>query len=281
MDGPRRYLVTGGAGFIGSNIVEALLRRGESVVVLDDLSTGRRENLDSALHASPKGAPAPEIIEGDIRNASTVRRAMRGVTHVIHQAALPSVQRSVEDPLASHEVNATGTLVLLIAARDEGARRFVYASSSSVYGDAPEMPKRETLTPQPLSPYAVSKLTGEHYCRVFHGLYGLETVSLRYFYIFGPRQDPNSQYAAVVPNFVTAATADRRPVVYGDGMQSRDFTYVDNAVDANLRSCDAPSSAAGRAYNIACGASATLLDLLRLLEGITGKTIRPVHESPR
>ncbi len=281
MSDSRRYLVTGGAGFIGSNIVEALLRRGEQVVVLDDFSTGRRDNLESALKARREGAPPPDIIEGDIRHAATVRRAMRGVTHVLHQAALPSVQRSVEDPMASHQVNATGTLVLLIAARDEGVRRFIYASSSSVYGDTPEMPKRETMTPQPLSPYAVSKLTGEHYCRIFHGLYGLETVSLRYFNVFGPRQDPNSQYAAVVPNFVKAAMARRPPVVYGDGLQSRDFTYVDNAVDANLMACGAPAAASGRAYNVACASSATLLDLLHLLEGITGSTIRPVHDTPR
>lgn len=277
----RRYLVTGGAGFIGSNIVEALVSRGESVVVLDDFSTGRRPNLESALAVRKDGAPQPEIIEGDIRDASTVRRAMRGVTHVLHQAALPSVQRSVEDPLASHEVNATGTLILLLAARDEGVRRFVYASSSSVYGDTPEMPKRETMTPLPLSPYAVSKLTGEYYCRIFHGLYRLETVSLRYFNIFGPRQDPNSQYAAVVPNFIKAATSATSPVVFGDGLQSRDFTYVDNAVQANLKACEAPSSAAGRAFNVACGSSATLLDLLSILGRVIGSDIRPIHDRPR
>ncbi len=277
----RRYLVTGGAGFIGSNIVESLLRRGEQVVVLDDFSTGRRDNLESALRARREGEPTPDVIEGDIRDAPTVRRAMRGVTHVLHQAALPSVQRSVEDPMASHQVNATGTLVLLIAARDEGVRRFVYASSSSVYGDTPEMPKRETMTPQPLSPYAVSKLAGEYYCRIFHGLYGLETVSLRYFNVFGPRQDPNSQYAAVVPNFLKAAMAGRPPVVYGDGLQSRDFTYVENAIEANLKGCEAPSSAAGRAYNVACGASATLLDLLHLIGTVTGSATPPVHDQPR
>ncbi|HKB07179.1 MAG TPA: SDR family oxidoreductase [Candidatus Polarisedimenticolia bacterium] len=277
----RRYLVTGGAGFIGSNIVEALAGRGESVVVLDDFSTGRRKNLESALAVRPKGAPPPKIIEGDIRDARTVRRAMRGVTHVLHQAALPSVQRSVEDPLASHEVNASGTLILLIAARDAGVRRFVYASSSSVYGDTPEMPKRETMTPRPLSPYAVSKLTGEYYCGIFHGLYRLETVSLRYFNIFGPRQDPTSQYAAVVPNFIKAATSSTSPVVFGDGLQSRDFTYVDNAVQANLNACEAPSAAAGRAFNVACGASATLLDLLAVLGRVVGSEIRPVHDKPR
>ena len=281
MDPSRRYLVTGGAGFIGSNIVEALVGRGESVVVLDDFSTGRRKNLESVLAVRSEGGPQPEIIDGDIRDAATVRRAMRGVTHVLHQAALPSVQRSVQDPLASHDVNATGTLILLNAARDEGVRRFVYASSSSVYGDTPEMPKRESMTPLPLSPYAVSKLTGEYYCRIFHGLYRLETVSLRYFNIFGPRQDPNSQYAAVVPNFIKAATSSTSPVVFGDGLQSRDFTYVDNAVQANLHACEAPSAAAGRAFNVACGESATLLDLLAILGRVVGSEVRPVHDKPR
>jgi UDP-N-acetylglucosamine/UDP-N-acetyl-alpha-D-glucosaminouronate 4-epimerase len=277
----RRYLVTGGAGFIGSHLVEALLRRGESVVALDDFSTGRRDNLAAAILARPQNSAEPEVIEGDIRDLATVRRALRGVQYVLHQAALPSVQRSVEDPLATHEVNVTGTLNLLVAAREVGVRRFVYASSSSVYGDNPTMPKVETMTPAPLSPYAVSKLAGEHYCRVFHGLYGLETVALRYFNIFGPRQDPNSQYAAVVPNFVTAALAGRAPTIYGDGLQSRDFTFIDNVVDANLKSCEAPVGAAGRAYNVACGSAATLLDLLGILERITGSRLRPIHEPPR
>jgi UDP-glucose 4-epimerase len=277
----RRYLVTGGAGFIGSNIVEALLRRGDSVVVLDDFSTGRRGNLEAALGARRAGTPEPEVIEGDIRAPATVARAVRGVTHVLHQAALPSVQRSVEDPATSHAVNATGTLNLLVAARDAGVRRFVYASSSSAYGDTPELPKRETMTPQPLSPYAVSKLAGEQYCRIFHGLYGLETVSLRYFNVFGPRQDPASQYAAVVPTFVQAAIGRTSPLVHGDGLQSRDFTFIDNAVEANLKACEAPSRAAGRAYNIACGESATLLDVLSMLGRLTGTSIRPTHDAPR
>jgi nucleoside-diphosphate-sugar epimerase len=277
----RRYLVTGGAGFIGSNIVEELLRRGERVVVLDDLSTGRRQNLDAALRSRPAGAPDLEIVEGDIRDRAIVRSAVRGVTHVLHQAALPSVQRSVEDPESSHAVNATGTLNLLVAARDAGVRRFVYASSSSIYGDSPELPKVESMTTSPLSPYAVSKLAGEHYCRIFHGLYGLETVSLRYFNIFGPRQDPTSQYAAVVPNFVKAATLGKPPTVFGDGQQSRDFTYIENAVDANLKACEAPGPACGRAYNIACGERVTLLQLLQILERVAGSAIRPVHDRPR
>jgi UDP-N-acetylglucosamine/UDP-N-acetyl-alpha-D-glucosaminouronate 4-epimerase len=279
--GARRYLVTGGAGFIGSNLVEELLRRGESVVVLDDFSTGRRANLDTALRARPDAASAPVVIEGDLRDRAAVKRAMDGVTHILHQAALPSVQRSVEDPMATHEVNVTGTLNLLVEAREAGARRFVYASSSSVYGDSAHLPKEETMVPAPLSPYAVSKLAGEYYCRVFHQLYGLETVSLRYFNIFGPRQDPHSQYAAVVPNFIKAATSGEPPTIFGDGLQSRDFTYIDNAVEANLKACDAPASATGRAYNVACGTSATLLDLLRILERLTGAAIRPRHEAPR
>ena len=277
----RRYLVTGGAGFIGSHIVEALLRRGEAVAVLDDFSTGKRSNLDAALEARTAKGPEPQLFEGDLRDAALVTRAVAGATHVLHQAALPSVPRSVAEPFQSHEVNATGTLQLLLAAREAGVKRFVYASSSSAYGDSPTLPKIESQPTAPLSPYAVSKLTGEQYCRIFTPLYGLETVSLRYFNIFGPRQDPESQYAAVIPKFVTAVDAGRSPVVYGDGKQSRDFTYIDNAVQANLKACVAPSSAAGVACNIACGASATLLDLLRHIEGIVGRPVRPVHVPER
>ncbi len=277
----RRYLVTGGAGFIGSHIVETLLRRGEAVVVLDDFSTGRRPNLEAALRNRLSGAPEPEVIEGDIRDPGSVRRALRGVTHVLHQAALPSVQRSVEDPVSSHQVNATGTLHLLVASREAGVKRFVYAASSSAYGDNPVLPKVESMTPAPLSPYAVSKLTGEQYCSIFHSLYGLETISLRYFNVFGPRQDPRSQYAAVIPNFIAAALSGHPPIVHGDGLQSRDFTFIDNAVDANLKACEAPPGAAGRAYNIACGAQATLLDVLRVLETIVGTPLHPTHGPAR
>jgi len=280
MDG-RRYLVTGGAGFIGSNIVEALLRKGERVVVFDDFSTGRRENLQAVVRGLPAGSPEPTTIEGDIRDANAVAKAMRGVTHVLHQAALPSVQRSVEAPMASHEVNATGTLLLLVAARDAGVQRFVYASSSSAYGDTPDLPKVETMTPAPLSPYAVSKLAAEHYCRIFHALYGLQTVSLRYFNVFGPRQDPTSQYAAVIPNFIGAALAGKPPTIFGDGLQSRDFTFIDNAVQANLLACDAPEAAAAAVCNVAVGQSATLLDVLRMIGEVLGKPVRPKHEKPR
>jgi nucleoside-diphosphate-sugar epimerase len=277
----RRTLVTGGAGFIGSHIVEALLRRGEAVVVLDDFSTGKRSNLDAAFRARTAQGPEPVVFEGDLRDAALVRRAVAGATHVLHQAALPSVPRSVAEPFQSHEVNATGTLQLLLAAREAGVKRFVYASSSSAYGDAPTLPKVESQPTAPLSPYAVSKLAGEQYCRIFTPLYGLETISLRYFNIFGPRQDPESQYAAVIPKFVTAVDAGRSPVVYGDGTQSRDFTYIDNAVQANLLACDAPASAAGLAYNVACGTSATLLEVLSLIGSILRKPVKPVHEAPR
>jgi nucleoside-diphosphate-sugar epimerase len=234
-----------------------------------------------AFGARAAGAPEPLFIEGDIRDRAVVTRAMQGVTHVLHQAALGSVPRSVEDPHTSHEVNATGTLNLLIAAREARVARFVYASSSSVYGDSPALPKIETMPTAPQSPYAVSKLTGEQYCSVFAALYGLETVSLRYFNIFGPRQDPESQYAAVVPKFMTAAIAGTAPIIHGDGLQSRDFTYIDNAVQANLKACDAPASAAGVACNIACGASATLLDILGHIERIVGRKVQPVHGPAR
>ena len=277
----RKYLVTGGAGFIGSHLVEALLRRGEAVVVLDNFATGRRENIAEAIKGRRSGSPEPVVIDGDVRDAAAVRHSMNGITHVLHQAALSSVPRSVADPHASHEVNATGTLNLLLAARDAGVARFIYASSSSAYGDSPTQPKVETMATAPLSPYAISKLAGEQYCRVFTSLYGLETVALRYFNVFGPRQDPNSEYAAVVPRFLTAVLGGRAPTIYGDGRQSRDFTYIDNAVDANLKACEAPAAAVGRAYNIACGKRATLLEMLGMIQEITGRTVRPTHEPAR
>jgi nucleoside-diphosphate-sugar epimerase len=279
--GSRRYLVTGGAGFIGSHLVEALLRRGDAVVVLDNFATGRRENLVAALKARRPGAPEAIVIEGDVRDRETVRGSMTGVTHVLHQAALSSVPRSVVDPHSSHEVNATGTLNLLLAARDAGVARFIYASSSSAYGDSPTQPKVETMATGPLSPYAISKLAGEQYCRVFTSIYGLQTIALRYFNVFGPRQDPNSEYAAVVPRFMTAVLGERAPTIYGDGRQSRDFTYIDNAVDANLKACEAPAAAVGRAFNIACGKSATLLEMLSLIEKISGRRARPTYEPGR
>jgi len=267
------YLVTGGAGFIGSHIVEELIRRGERVRVLDNFSTGRRENLAPLLEHV-------DLIEGDLCDLATVRRAVEGVDCVLHQAALASVQRSVDDPLAAHTANATGTLHLLMAARDAGVKRVVYASSSSVYGDSPVLPKQEDHVPRPKSPYAVSKLAGEYYCQTFAGLYELETVSLRYFNVFGPRQDPTSQYAAVIPLFITAMLRGAAPTVYGDGGQSRDFTYVSNVVRANLLAATAPG-VAGRVFNVACGQRCTLLDLIAALDEALGTHVAPVYAAPR
>jgi len=268
-----RYLVTGGAGFIGSNIVEELVRRGERVRILDNFSTGKRENIALFLEDI-------ELIEGDLRCLSTVRQAAEGVDYILHQGAFPSVQRSIDNPLDTDECNVRGTLNLLVAARDAGVRRVVYASSSSVYGDTPTLPKIEDMKPAPLSPYAVSKLAGEHYCRVFYQVYGLETVALRYFNVFGPRQDPTSQYAAVIPKFVTAMLKGEQPVIYGDGEQSRDFGYVTNAVQANLLAATAPN-VGGQVFNIACGQRYSLLDLVAAINRILGTDIVPLHTAPR
>lgn len=267
------HLVTGGAGFIGSHIVEALVRQGERVRVLDDFSTGNRENISPFLDRI-------DLVEGDLADLETVRKAMGGVQFVLHQGALPSVPKSVQDPLATNRANVTGTLNVLVAARDEGVRRVVYAASSSAYGDSPSLPKEESMKPEPLSPYAVQKYTGELYCRNFFTLYGLETVSIRYFNVFGPRQDPNSQYAAVIPRFVTALRDGRPPVIYGDGEQSRDFTYVENVVRANLLALRAPE-AAGEMMNFACGTRYTLNELCRILQRIFKTSIAPIHEAPR
>lgn len=267
------YLVTGGAGFIGSHISERLARSGHRVRVLDNFSSGKEENLESL-------GGEVEILPGDIRDPEIVKRAVEGVDVVFHEAALGSVPRSVADPLTTHEVNITGTLNVLMAARDAGVRRVVYASSSSVYGETPVLPKSEDLQPAPLSPYALSKLAGEYYISVFHQVYGFEAVSLRYFNIFGPRQDPESEYAAVIPKFVTALLAGNRPTVYGDGLQSRDFTYVENVVEANLLAASA-SGVAGRAFNVACGGRYTLLELLDKLKEIIGSDLAPLHEAAR
>ncbi len=267
------YLVTGGAGFIGSHIVEELLRarRGARVRVLDNFSTGRRENLQNAEF----GTRNAEVIEGDIRDLATVRRAMEGADYVLHQAALPSVQRSVQDPLTSNEVNVTGTLNVLTAAREAGVRRVVVASSSSVYGDSPTLPKHEEMPTAPKSPYAVSKLAAERYALAFHTVYNLPTVCLRYFNVFGPRQDPTSQYSAVIPKFITAMLRGEAPVIYGDGTQSRDFTYVANVVAANLLACER-EEAIGQAMNVACGERYTLLDLHAELQRILQVEVAPV-----
>ncbi len=268
-----RFLVTGGAGFIGSNIVGELLRRQYAVRVFDNFSTGRRENLREY-------GDAPEIMEGDLRSYHLVREAMAGVDVVLHQAALPSVPRSVRDPITSNDVNAVGTLNVLHAARDAGVRRLVYASSSSVYGDTPELPKHEGMVPNPLSPYAVSKLAGEYYCRVFSGVYGLETVCLRYFNVFGPRQDPASQYSAVIPKFIAAMLKGQAPVVFGDGEQTRDFTYVENVVQANLLAATVRCES-GLAINCACHERISLNSLLAEINRILGLRIKASYAEQR
>ena len=262
-----RYLVTGGAGFIGSNIAEALVKRGEEVVVLDNLSTGYEKNI---AHLRNKLT----FVKGDVRDAETVCGALTGVDYVLHEAAIASVPRSIEDPVLVTDVNVRGTLVMLEGARRAGVKRFVYAASSSAYGDTETLPKIESMTPKPLSPYAASKLTGEYYCAVYARVYGLSTVSLRYFNIFGPRQDPKSQYAAVIPIFVTHLLAGSRPTIFGDGEQSRDFTFIENVVEANIRAsrCEA---AQGETVNVACGVHYTLNELFARMQGIIGSSVAP------
>jgi UDP-glucose 4-epimerase len=266
-------LVTGGGGFIGSNLVDRLLRDGHDVRVLDNFATGHRQNLSDHIDDI-------DLVEGDIQSYERAHTAVRGCDVVYHQAALPSVPRSVQDPLTSNAANVIGTLNVLLAARDEGVRRVVFASSSSAYGANSELPKREAMAALPISPYAVAKLAAEGYCRAFHEVYGLETVALRYFNVFGPRQDPLSQYAAVIPRFILAFLADERPVVYGDGEQSRDFTYIDNAVEANLLAASA-DGVAGETFNIACGEHISLNALLGKLRELTGKAIEAAYEPPR
>lgn len=270
-----KYLVTGGAGFIGSNIVKELLRRGEKVRVLDNFATGKRENL-----LPFNGDPNLEVIEGDLRSFHIVRDAVRGCDYVLHQGALPSVPRSIKDPITSNEVNINGTLHILEAAREFGVKRVVFASSSSVYGNNATLPKVETMPVAPLSPYALTKYAGERYCQIFYSLYGLETVILRYFNVFGPNQDPTSQYSAVIPKFIKMIKEGRRPVIYGDGTQSRDFTFVSNNVEANLLACTAPN-VAGEVFNIACGERYTLLDLVQTINEILGTQVEPLFEAPR
>ncbi|MGB9877834.1 MAG: SDR family oxidoreductase [bacterium] len=268
------FLVTGGAGFIGSNIVERLLQEGHKVRVLDNFSTGRRENLFHLLDKI-------ELIEGDIRDLDACRKAVEGVDFVLHQAALPSVQRSIEDPLTTFQVNALGTLNILIASKERGVKRLVYASSSSVYGDNPELPKREDMQPLPLSPYAVSKLAGENLCRAFYKSYGLSVVSLRYFNVFGPRQDPKSPYSAVIPRFLTALLNGKSPIIYGDGEQTRDFTYVENVVEANILAVF-KEGIDGEVFNIACGKGTSVNQLFRLLRELIGANdVEPTYAPPR
>jgi UDP-glucose 4-epimerase len=293
-----KILVTGGAGFIGSHLVEALLNREETVRILDDLSTGRVENLKEAtgfpvttmegqsmgLHRIALGKQA-EFLWADVNNLKTCRAACEGIAYIFHLAALGSVQRSVEDPVGTHRANATGTLNILQAAKEVGVRRVIYASSSSIYGNISSnpkesIPKRESLTPHPQSPYAATKLLGEIYCRIFPEVYGLETVSLRYFNVFGPRQDPQSIYSAVIPKFISALLEGKPPVIYGDGNQSRDFTYVENVVQANLLAMER-TGVAGQVFNIACGQQTSVNVLLSMLQDISGEKIPPKYESPR
>ena len=261
-----RYLVTGGAGFIGSHLVDELLTRGESVRIADDFSTGRRENL-------PAQRPF-ELVEGDLADAAVAARAVAGCEYVIHQAAIPSVPRSIEQPISSHRANVEATLQVLAAAREAGVRRVVFAGSSSVYGNAPALPKREDMPTLPLSPYALQKLISEQYCQLFTRLYGLETVTTRYFNVFGPRQQPGSPYSGVISLFIDAMSEGRAPVIYGDGQQTRDFTYVGDVVAGVLRACDAPK-AAGEVINLAAGGRISLLDLLASLQRVLGTTVTP------
>ncbi|KAA3637866.1 MAG: NAD-dependent epimerase/dehydratase family protein [Calditrichaeota bacterium] len=268
-----KYLVTGGAGFIGSNIAAKLVEKGEDVRVLDNFSTGNESNLSDIIDKI-------ELVDGDIKDYWTVSKAVKGVDYILHQAALPSVPRSVENPLTSNEVNVDGTLNLLENARLEGVKKFVMASSSSVYGDAEELPKHEGMVPSPLSPYAVTKLTNEYYLKVYWGLYKLPTVALRYFNIFGPKQDPNSAYAAVFPKFIEAMLQGKQPTVFGDGEQSRDFTYIDNCVQANLLAASS-DKIVGDYFNVACGGQYTLNDVLEMLRQIIGCDIEAKYEAPR
>ncbi len=268
-----RYLITGGAGFIGANLAHALVARGESVRILDDFSTGRPQNLQGIQDRI-------EILRGDIRDPAVVARAVQGTEVILHQAALNSNPRSIQEPGPTNAVNVGGTLLLLEAARAAGVRRLVYASSSSVYGDTPTLPKTEEMALAPKAPYGVSKLAAEFYCRVFTQVYGLETVSLRYFNVFGPRQHPDSEYAAVIPRFLRRMLAGKPPVIYGDGEQSRDFTAVENVVAANLLAAEAPQGA-GEVFNVACGRTSTLNQLVAWLNQLLGTDLSPVYEAPR
>ena len=264
-----RYLVTGGAGFIGSNIVKELLNQGQEVRVLDNFATGKRENILPLINN-----PHLTIIEGDLRSFHIVRAAVKGVDYILHQGALPSVPRSINDPITTNDVNILGTLNILEAAKEFGVKRVVCASSSSIYGNSETLPKVETMPVNPMSPYALTKYAQERYCQIYYNLYGLETVALRYFNVFGPNQDPTSQYSAVIPKFIKLMREDKEPVIYGDGTQSRDFTYVDNVVYANLLACNS-EKAPGEMINIACGESYTLLDLVKMINEILVKNLEP------
>jgi len=266
------YLVTGGAGFIGSHLAEELLRRGQRVRVVDSLITGKRRNLEPLNGV--------EFVEGDLADPSIAAAAVQGMDYVLHQAAIPSVPRSVKDPVTSNRANIDASLNVLVAARDAGVKRVVYAGSSSAYGDTPTLPKREDMPTNPLSPYALQKLVAEQYCRMFTRLYGLETVTIRYFNVFGPRQDPGSPYSGVISLFSTALLERRQPVIYGDGEQTRDFTYVANVVDGVLRACKA-ADAAGEVINVATGGRISLNQLLQTMNRIVGTSIEAIYKEPR
>jgi nucleoside-diphosphate-sugar epimerase len=266
------YLVTGGAGFIGSHLAEELLRRGQQVRIVDSLITGKRRNLDAL-----RGA---EFIEGDLADLAVAQRAVDGMEYVLHQAAIPSVPRSVKDPITSNRANVDASLNVLMAARDGGVKRLVYAGSSSAYGDTDVLPKREDMPTRPLSPYALQKLVVEQYCQMFTRLYGFETVTIRYFNVFGPRQDPGSPYSGVISLFATALLDGRQPIIYGDGEQTRDFTYVTNVVDGVLRACDA-RSASGEVINVATGGRISLNELLRTMNRIVGTNTKAVYQEGR
>jgi nucleoside-diphosphate-sugar epimerase len=266
------YLVTGGAGFIGSHLAEELVRREERVRVVDSLITGKRRNLEHLAGV--------EFVEGDLADSAVADEVVKGVDYVLHQAAIPSVPRSVNDPVTSNRANVDATLNVLVAARDAGVKRLVYAGSSSAYGDTPSLPKREDMPTNPLSPYALQKLVAEQYCQMFTRLYGFETVTIRYFNVFGPRQDPGSPYSGVISLFSTALIENRQPTIFGDGEQTRDFTYVANVVDGVLRACTAPG-AAGEVINVATGGRISLNQLLAIMNSLMGTDVRPVYRDPR
>lgn len=268
------YLVTGGAGFIGSNVVSELVRRGHKVKVIDNFVAGKRENLKEAIDNI-------ELIEGDIRDLPLLKKITNGCDYILHQAALRSVPKSMKDPASYDEVNVKGTLNVLLAAHEAKAKRVIFASSSSVYGESAQLPQKEEQLPLPISPYAATKLAGEHYCRVFSKSYGLETVSLRYFNVFGPKQSLESEYAIVIPKFITAMLKDEQPPVHGDGLQSRDFTYIDNVVEANLIAATVKRPVAGEVFNIALGKSHNLLELIEILNGLLKKGLKPQFTPPR
>jgi UDP-glucose 4-epimerase len=268
-----KIVITGGAGFIGSHLAEELTRQGHHVIILDDLSTGKKENIEALL-----GKDNTEFIQGSITELPLLQRVFHGVHFVFHQAALTSVPRSIKNPQLSHAVNATGTLNVLLAARENGVRKVIYASSSSVYGDTPTLPKKEDMPPNPQSPYAVSKLTGEYYCRVFQQVYALPTVCLRYFNVYGPRQDPDSPYAAVIPAFLRKLFQGDSPIIYGDGEQSRDFTFVKDAVAANIL---ASESKVTGIFNVGKGDRISINELARLAIRLIGNSVEPVHKEPR